>query len=440
MFEFLQSLIGEYTVHFISAAIDIVICWFYMLILCSEKKRKNWFPVRIGFLFAADLLLCVGLSALRTNADTLPIRILFELGLAALELINIFFLYHESLSESLMMFSSVIVAKNFSGTVIPLLRNLLGNNDMETISFFSDYVPMRDWSIYLGIQLLFLFSIAYLFRRADGLSSTALALPGSLFIFFITLIMKCVMAPVARFYQPTSFSLSMFVKVLIAIMYLVIIAIRAGLVTRQKIETELQITESLLRQEKKRYTEMRDSIEVINMRCHDLKRQLSKLQNKLTQEEVDALREAIEIYDSNINTGNEIVDTVLYQKELYCRKNGIRLSWVCDGKCLSFISPSSLYALLENAMENAIEATINLPEEQKIITINAFQEGGSVQIEVSNYFDSEKEAQHGTTKEDKVHHGLGLKSMRYIASSYGGTIETSCVDNIFILNIHIPCP
>ena len=91
-------------------------------------------------------------------------------------------------------------------------------------------------------------------------------------------------------------------------------------------------------------------------------------------------------------------------------------------------------------MENAIEATIDLPNEQKIITINAFREGSTVQIEVSNYFDTERAIQHGTSKEDKVHHGFGLKNMRYIASSYGGTIETSCVDNIFILNIHIPCP
>ena len=42
MFDFLQSLIGDYTVHFISAIIDIVICWFYMLILCSEKNRREW--------------------------------------------------------------------------------------------------------------------------------------------------------------------------------------------------------------------------------------------------------------------------------------------------------------------------------------------------------------------------------------------------------------
>lgn len=30
--------------------------------------------------------------------------------------------------------------------------------------------------------------------------------------------------------------------------------------------------------------------------------------------------------------------------------------------------------------------------------------------------------------------------MRYIVSGYGGTVETACVDNIFLLNIQIPCP
>lgn len=435
MFELIFHTLGDLTADYITAAMDLIICLFYLLILCHGKKHRSVFIPRVIISITVELLLCVGISSIRSGEDTVFHRIFFELAISGLILGNVFLLYRESLSESLMMFSSVIVTKNFSGTVIPLLRNLAGNDDMSTVSFFSDYFPLRDWSIFIGLQLLFLLSIAWLFRRAERKQTAVLSLPGAAFLCMIALILKCIIAPIARYYQPVSFELSVFIKILMIMLYLVVIAIRSGLLAHKKIETELQITEGLLHQEKKRYTEMRDSIEVINMRCHDLKRQLSKLQNKLTQEEVDSLREAIEIYDSNINTGNEIVDTVLYQKELYCRKNSIRLSWMCDGSCLSFIAPSSLYALLENALENAIEAVMKLPTEQRIITINTFKENASVMIQVSNYFDSSTAVRNGTSKEDSVHHGFGLKSMRYIVSSYGGDIRTTCIDNVFILDI-----
>jgi len=54
MFDFLYSIIGNYATHFISAAIDIIICWLYMLILCGEKNRREWFSVRIPALLAVD--------------------------------------------------------------------------------------------------------------------------------------------------------------------------------------------------------------------------------------------------------------------------------------------------------------------------------------------------------------------------------------------------
>lgn len=437
MYNFLYSIIGDLAPHYVTAAMDLGISWLYLLVLCSRKKTQSNFIPRIITLMVTQVFLCIGVSAIRSGSDTLLQRIVFELALSLLLLGSVLFLYQESVSESLMMFSSIIVTKNFSGTIIPLLRNLFGNNDMQTISFFSDYVPWRDWSLFLGIQLLFLVIITYLFRRAEKKQLASLNLPGAAFLCGIALILKCVIAPVARYYQPVSFELSIYVKILMSMLYLVVIAIRSGLLAHKKIETELQITEGLLRQEKKRYSEMRDSIEMINMRCHDLKRQLSKLQEKLTQDEVDALREAIEIYDSNINTGNEIVDTVLYQKELYCRKNNIQLSWMCDGSSLSFIAPSSLYALLENALENAIEAVMNLPEEQRMITINAFNEDG-VLLQVSNYFNPGLVLRNGTSKNDSVHHGFGLKSIRYIVSSYGGTMKTTCIDDVFLLDIHFP--
>ena len=140
-------------------------------------------------------------------------------------------------------------------------------------------------------------------------------------------------------YLAQSFPLAVCCKALFVIIYLFILVVRAGVFSRGRISQELKITEQLLHQEKKHYKSVKDNIEIINMKCHDIKRQLSSLQGKLTDDEITALQEAVKIYDSNIKTGSEILDVIIYQKQLYCENNGIRLSCIADGACLAGIPP-----------------------------------------------------------------------------------------------------
>ncbi len=189
---------------------------------------------------------------------------------------------------------------------------------------------------------------------------------------------------------------------------------------------------------------MKDNVDLINMKCHDVKRQLTAFQGKLTDAEINALSDAIKIYDSNLKTGNEILDTVLYQKRLYCENNGINLSCIADGKRLDFISSADLYALSSNALENAIEAVNKLDDdEKKVITFSVRKDGNAVLIETTNYYCGVKELSNGqmqTDKPDKIHHGYGIKSMRYIAKSYGGELSFYTEDDMFFLNITVPIP
>lgn len=45
-----------------------------------------------------------------------------------------------------------------------------------------------------------------------------------------------------------------------------------------------------------------------------------------------------------------------------------------------------------------------------------------------------------TTKADKLFHGYGLKSIRYIAEKYHGNVEISTKGNVFTLQIVLPTP
>ena len=184
---------------------------------------------------------------------------------------------------------------------------------------------------------------------------------------------------------------------------------------------------------------MKDNIDIVNIKCHDIKHQLTNLQGKLTDAEIASLAEAIKIYDSNIRTGSEILDVILYQKQLYCEKNGITLKYLLNGKAFSFMNGSDLYALISNALDNAIEAVMKLEEkEKKIVHLSAIKKENALLLEVSNYFNPDLSTSLETSKKDKQHHGFGIKSMQYIANQYKGTFSTDIEGELFFLSIAFP--
>jgi len=437
----LAAVLGKYYYQCFIIASDAIRFALYMLVLCYGKRQRSRFYQRFFLLLAVQFLLSIPISILRTGQDGLSARMLLEVFLSIEQLATVFLLYDEDLSETLLMFSSILVTKNMSGNTVQLLLNLAGRNDKETISFFPEPLPARDWAIYETIHLLLLLLTAYIFRRGEKNRHIHLDLPAACLFTGATLMLRCMIQPAVRLLESTDLSPILCIRVLLVQIYILLAAIRAGLLSRKIAETELDLTRSLLRQERKRYSEMRDTIEVINMRCHDLKHQLSHVQGKLTEEETQALRDAIELYDGNIRTGSEIVDTVLYGKKLVCEKNGIQFSCLCDGAAVRFMEPSQLYSLLDNALENAIEASVGLEADNRVILLAIACSGNNAVIEVSNYFDpAVLEAEESTSKADKLHHGYGLKSMRYIAGLYRGNVEIRTVDNMFFLSITIPKP
>ena len=197
--------------------------------------------------------------------------------------------------------------------------------------------------------------------------------------------------------------------------------------------------EQILHEEKKQYESMKTNIDVINMKCHDLKHFFSKLEGTLTDADIAALKEAVDIYDSNLRTGNEALDTVLYEKRLAAEQDGIQISCLADGGALEFVNKSHVYSLFSNAIGNAVEAVKKMDDpEKRIISIYVSRSGPDVEISVVNYYADTLKIDNGlpvTSKKDNGHHGFGLKSIQYIAGLYDGTATVSTRNEIFTLSV-----
>lgn len=219
--------------------------------------------------------------------------------------------------------------------------------------------------------------------------------------------------------------------------------IQFGVLTRQQLERKVDIIYQLWQHDLKQYNFSKESIDLINQKCHDIKHQIRKYKGteSLTEDAILELEEAISIYDSHIKTGNNALDIILSEKILFCKKNNIDITCMADGSKLDFMSDTSIYSLFGNILDNAIEAVLKLEEDKRIIGVVVKKEEELLTIHVYNYYGEELIIEDNhliTSKHDKTNHGFGLDSIRMITESYGGNFSIKYDNNIFNINILFP--
>ena len=211
-----------------------------------------------------------------------------------------------------------------------------------------------------------------------------------------------------------------------------------NLLSQKKLAGDYKKLQSLLEDARKRYEQDKREIELVNLRCHDIRHQIRAMGGKLDAAVVNELTTAIDVYDSSIKTGNEAIDVVLAKYNLYCRNHKIKFSCLLDGTKLGFISPHEIYALFGNAMENAIHAVEPLEEEKRIISITENSANGFVNISITNYYKGELEMENGLPVSHAENHGFGVKSMRMLAEKYNGRMYVQAQGEVFVLNLFFP--
>jgi hypothetical protein len=220
-----------------------------------------------------------------------------------------------------------------------------------------------------------------------------------------------------------------------------------SLLLTKELTNELEFVHKLWHQEKEQYFITKETIDIINLKCHDMRHQIRQIgkDKHIETETIKEIENSISLYDSIVKTGNEVLDIILSEKSLRCHKNGIVLTCIADGKLLNFMQVADQYSLFGNALDNAIEAVLKIEDSSyRIIGLKMHAVGELITINVKNSFLGKIEYdEYGyplTTKEDSVYHGYGLKSISYVVDKYDGNLSFAIKDNVFNLNILIPIP
>lgn len=197
-----------------------------------------------------------------------------------------------------------------------------------------------------------------------------------------------------------------------------------------------------LQQQYAYYQDKQKDEERIRSIYHDMKNHLLVLEGAQTTDETrkmaQELRSQIADYENYIHTGNDFLDIIIRDKAEKAREKHIDFSAFIDFNGVDFIEPLDISTLFGNGIDNAIEASEKLPEEQRVILVKAGQVQNFVSILIENNCSDKAHTNGHTTKADKFLHGFGISNMRKVAEKYSGTCTTAQTNGKFTLKILLP--
>lgn len=176
---------------------------------------------------------------------------------------------------------------------------------------------------------------------------------------------------------------------------------------------------------------------------HDMKNHLLVLQaqaknSQTVQESIRNLQSQIQEYENYHHTGNDFLDIIIRDKARIAQQKEINFTPIIHFEDGGFIDPLDISTIFGNALDNAIEASEKLPNQERLITVKANRIRDMLVIAIENHTMADSSDTKGTTKTDRFVHGFGLPNIKKVAEKYNGQCITKCEKGIFTLKIIIP--
>ena len=239
---------------------------------------------------------------------------------------------------------------------------------------------------------------------------------------------------------------NVFVNIYGTIFSVSLIMLLFGFMSRNSIRKENSVMEGMISKIEENRIEKEQSSEIINLKAHDLRHQIHAIQtlSQVSEDIYDELRETereVMRYDSIVDSGSKALDVIISEKLPLIRQSDIHFSYIVDGKQIDFLKATDVYSLFGNILDNAVDALIDEPEENRSMTLNVYARGEhEVVIHADNYCSKQITFKDDlpVTRRDASVHGYGTRSIAFIVHKYQGSLQYSYTDNVFALDISFP--
>ena len=180
---------------------------------------------------------------------------------------------------------------------------------------------------------------------------------------------------------------------------------------------------------------------------HDYRNHFQTMKAYAASENWEAIRRYLDLLDDDlaavdtvIRTGNPMTDAILNSKISLARSKNIQVEADAYIPVKLKLSEIDLCCIIGNLFDNAIEASENLPEAQRVIRVYMDMKGTQLYISFTNFTAGKKIKKEGkrfrSTKGKG--RGFGLARMDAIVERLNGYISRNSEDGAFTTEILLP--
>lgn len=190
-------------------------------------------------------------------------------------------------------------------------------------------------------------------------------------------------------------------------------------------------SKELLEEQKKYFEQTVKDYEYLNSFKHDIRghlRVMQELNKKGGNKNFEAYLSNIQnIIDNIYQCDNVYISAVInsFMEDCKTAEIFLKVDYSINGEIT--IDATELCALMNNLLNNALEAEQKISQQKKIITISIFNIDNHLIIEVENdipeSFNMDNLIHCISSKEDGKNHGYGLKKIKEVVEKYDGNIE-----------------
>ena len=202
---------------------------------------------------------------------------------------------------------------------------------------------------------------------------------------------------------------------------------------RDLIETHYREVDNMYRQMRGWRHDYRNHIQV--MKAYAASGDMDAIRNYL-----DSLEQDLTTVDTVIKTGNRMTDAILNSKISIARAKHIDVVADANIPVELGLSEVDLCIIIGNLFDNAIEASMTLPEDRRQIRVYMEVKNTQLYISFTNFTAQGKQTKIGkrfaSTKGEG--HGLGLLRMDNIVERLGGYLNRNSEDGAFTTEILLP--
>lgn len=369
-----------------------------------------------------------------------------QLPIVAISFLYVGLCYRVSYTEALFIGIAGYTVEHIAS----LMDSMISLLAPERFSHFGTEIVTNIWGYALIIGCcVFTYVLSYflLIRRMRGMSLLKNATASIVLLSAVMLVLNQIWGLTFELYGAAYAGplLSFFEYTWNMICCVFCLCIQFGIFRISQKEQELEVPKRLMAQKEQQYQMSKATVDAINRKCHNLKYELTALSAAPDgQRHIDEAMTLVDSFDSTFRTGNETLDVILSEKNLYCQQEQITFVCMVDGEKLDFMDTTDQYVLFGNLIDNAINAVRKLDEpQQRVIYITIRAEKKLLLIHMENPFIGTLQFRDGlplTTSGDEENHGFGMASVRLICENYGGSINAKTENGTFYLNIMIPLP